>query len=63
MPDDYVESPKVLETIKDPDYRQWAKDLNALWLDLGRKMTDDVAVSFATPNARNEISINFFIRL
>lgn len=45
VPDDYVENPRVLDLIKDPDYRQWAKDLNDLWLLLGRKMTDDVAVS------------------
>lgn len=45
IPDDYVETPKVLDIIKDPDYRQWAKDLNDLWLVLGRKMTDDVKVS------------------
>lgn len=45
VPEDYVESPHVLDTIRDPDYRQWAKDLNDLWLVLGRKMTDEVAVS------------------
>lgn len=45
VPDDYVESPRVLDTIRDPDYRQWARDLNDLWLVLGRKMTDKVAVS------------------
>lgn len=44
IPDDYVETPKVLDIIKDPDYRQWAKDLNDLWLVLGRKMTDSVKV-------------------
>lgn len=47
IPDDYVETPKVLDIIKDPDYRQWAKDLNDLWLVLGRKMTDAVKVSFS----------------
>lgn len=46
VPSDYVENPRVLDLIRDPDYRQWAKDLNDLWLLLGRKMTDDVAVSF-----------------
>lgn len=46
VPEDYVENPRVLETIRDPDYRQWAKDLNDLWLVLGRKMTENVAVSF-----------------
>lgn len=46
VPEDYVQNPRLLDLISDPDYRQWAKDLNDLWLLLGRKMTDDVAVSF-----------------
>lgn len=45
IPDDWKESPSFLESIKDPDYRQWASDLNAFWKQLGRRMTDDVAVS------------------
>jgi hypothetical protein len=26
--------------------REWASDLNHIWLELGRKMTKDVAVRF-----------------
>lgn len=48
IPDDWKESPAFLESIKDPDYRQWASDLNAFWKQLGRRMTDDVAVSTQT---------------
>lgn len=45
IPEDWKEQPSFLENIKDPDYRQWASDLNAFWKRLGRRMTDDVAVS------------------
>lgn len=45
IPGDWRESPVFLEHIKDPDYRQWASDLNAFWKQLGRQMTEDVAVS------------------
>ena len=44
IPDDYKQSPAFLSKITDPDYRLWAKDLNDLWLKLGRKMTDHVKV-------------------
>lgn len=44
-PTDWKENPAFLDKIKDPDYRQWASDLNAFWKQLGRQMTDDVAVS------------------
>lgn len=45
VPGDWKDNPKFLESVKDPDYRQWASDLNAFWKQLGRRMTDDVAVS------------------
>lgn len=45
VPNDWKESPAFLERVKDPDYREWASDLNAFWKQLGRRMTDDVAVS------------------
>lgn len=48
-PVDFKESPAFLECIKDPDYRQWASDLNAFWKQLCRQMTDDVAVSQNIP--------------
>lgn len=58
IPDDWKESPTFLESIKDPDYRQWASDLNAFWKRLGRRMTDDVAVSTQTELI---FSFRFFI--
>ncbi len=45
VPSDHKENPKFIDTIKDADYRQWARDLNILWLQLGRKMKDEVKVS------------------
>ena len=42
-PDDWIESPKFLEKIKDANYKKFASDMNGLWHVLGRKMTDDVA--------------------
>lgn len=46
IPSDHKENPRCIETIKDADYRQWARDLNNLWLQLGRKIKDDVRVIF-----------------
>lgn len=46
IPEDFVENPEVFNNIYDPDYRNFAIALNDLWLVLGRKMTDDVAVSY-----------------
>lgn len=46
IPDDYVENPRFFDYIYDQDYRNFAIALNDLWLVLGRKITDDVAVSF-----------------
>lgn len=45
IPDDFVQNPQFLNNITDPEYRRFAIALNDLWLALGRKMTDDVAVS------------------
>lgn len=42
IPDDWHQEPKFLEGIKDIALREWASDLNHLWLKLGRKMTKDV---------------------
>lgn len=50
MPDDYVENPRVLDAIRDPDYYDFARELNRLWLVLGRKMIDDVAVNLISNN-------------
>lgn len=41
-PDDWVEYPKYLHRIKDPEFKEWGLYLNKVWKDLGRKMKDDV---------------------
>ncbi|XP_050685580.1 trehalase-like isoform X2 [Leptidea sinapis] len=41
-PPDWKDNPAFLQRIKDPMLNQWASDLNKLWLDLGRKMKNDV---------------------
>jgi alpha,alpha-trehalase len=42
VPSDWVENPAILHKIADPDLREWARDLNALWKNLSRKMSDNV---------------------
>ncbi|XP_044742177.1 trehalase isoform X2 [Chrysoperla carnea] len=39
---DWKANPKFLQSIHDPEYKQWASKLNSLWNFLGRKMIDDV---------------------
>nr|XP_026492893.1 trehalase-like isoform X3 [Vanessa tameamea] len=41
-PTDWKDNPAFLQRIKDPHFHQWATDLNRLWLQLGRKMKDEV---------------------
>jgi alpha,alpha-trehalase len=41
-PDDFTQSPAVLDKISDKDFRDFASDLNGIWLELGRKMKIDV---------------------
>jgi alpha,alpha-trehalase len=41
-PDDWTEKPAFLRKIADPSLKEWAKDLNLLWMNLTRKMADDV---------------------
>lgn len=41
-PNDWKKDPKMLDKIKEPQFRQWAVELNNIWLDLGRKMIPDV---------------------
>ncbi|KAM3959901.1 LOW QUALITY PROTEIN: trehalase-2 [Aphomia sociella] len=41
-PTDWKANPAFLGKIKDPLLHQWASELNRLWLQLGRKMKDDV---------------------
>lgn len=42
-PDDHKKNPKVLDGINDKELRNFASDLNGIWLELGRKMKKDVA--------------------
>ncbi|XP_026730597.1 trehalase-like isoform X3 [Trichoplusia ni] len=41
-PTDWKDNPAFLQRIKDPLLHQWASELNRLWLQLGRKMKEDV---------------------
>ena len=41
-PTDYKENPEVLNKINDKEFRNFAKNLNEIWEELGRKMKDDV---------------------
>lgn len=41
-PDDFNKSPKILEKIADKELKNFALELNAIWLELGRKMKSDV---------------------
>lgn len=41
-PSDWTPNPSVLLQITDPEYKQWAKNLNDIWKNLTRKMGDDV---------------------
>ncbi|XP_046683204.1 trehalase isoform X2 [Homalodisca vitripennis] len=44
-PDDWIQQPRFLENIADPDLRQWGSKLNLLWNSLGRKMKEDVRIN------------------
>lgn len=41
-PTDYKENPEILNKINDKELRNFAKSLNEIWEELGRKMIDDV---------------------
>lgn len=41
VPPDMVPHPPQLMTIQNPDMRNWALEINKLWLVLGRKLKDD----------------------
>jgi alpha,alpha-trehalase len=41
-PTDYKENPEVLNKINDKELRNFAKKLNEIWEELGRKMKDEV---------------------
>ncbi|KAJ8675853.1 hypothetical protein QAD02_011639 [Eretmocerus hayati] len=39
---DWRENPKFFETIQDNSYQEWARNLNKIWKELARKMSEDV---------------------
>ncbi|KAK6644318.1 hypothetical protein RUM43_000585 [Polyplax serrata] len=41
-PQDWIEDPKFLSNINDPNYKSWAKQLNCLWKFLGKRLIEDV---------------------
>lgn len=49
IPADHHKDLKILDRISDKQLRQWAIDLNDIWLELGRKMKKDVVVSIFDP--------------
>nr|BAH28889.1 trehalase [Polypedilum vanderplanki] len=44
-PDDFQKSPKFLDKISDKNFRDFASELNGIWLELGRKMKPDVKIN------------------
>ncbi|XP_058459133.1 trehalase isoform X2 [Malaya genurostris] len=45
IPDDWLENPAFLQRIKDTELRDFAKNLNSIWHQLGRKMIADVGIN------------------
>lgn len=43
-PTDFKTNPEVLNRIRDQNYKKFASDLNHLWIELSRKMRDEVHV-------------------
>lgn len=41
---DWTENPRILKTIEDPTYREWAKKLNLIWKELARKINSNLVV-------------------
>lgn len=42
VPEDFNKHPQVLDKIADKEYKEFARELNGIWLELGRKMRKDV---------------------
>ncbi len=42
VPDDWAEDPAFLESIADPDYREFARDIHARWRELCRRVKPSV---------------------
>jgi alpha,alpha-trehalase len=45
IPDDFKKNPEILNKINDKELRNFAQDLNGVWLELGRQMKKDVAAN------------------
>lgn len=52
---DWKENPAILQSIEDPVFRKWAKNLNDFWKDLARKMKQDVVIN---PERHSLIYVN-----
>ncbi|KYQ48224.1 Trehalase [Trachymyrmex zeteki] len=52
---DWKESPSILKSIKDLQYRKWAKRLNYIWKTLARKINNDLVVN---PQRHSLIYVN-----
>lgn len=55
-PADHTKTPSILGRIADKQYKEWAANLNDVWLQLGRKMTKDVKVSHEMINFKTNRS-------
>ncbi|XP_050540083.1 trehalase-like isoform X2 [Daktulosphaira vitifoliae] len=42
IPTDFTENPSIVNRIRDPNYQNWAKNLNHVWKTLARKIKKDV---------------------
>jgi len=45
IPTDWIREPEILNSIKDENLKNWTIEINALWLNLGRKIKDDVLIN------------------
>lgn len=43
-PPDFRDDPSVLENIRDKEYKRFARDLNAKWLEMSHKVSEDVKI-------------------
>ena len=43
IPNDYIEEPSILKRIQDPQFRNFAKELNSIWKTLARKIKPEVS--------------------
>lgn len=46
IPSDWKKNPAILSKVNDGNLKEFASDLNNIWLELGRKMSSDVAVPY-----------------